>query len=95
MKLVKIVRTGTELRDTTIKFIDAESMVKLDGSDFMGGKGFSTGVMPPEMFHGLDGRGVDKLNEYWSEEKSKDSAVWKKVEPRWSKAGDAVVVKSW
>ena len=95
VKLVNIVRTDTEIRDKSIKLFDAESMVKLDKTQFMGGKGFSTGVMPPEMFQILDGRGADKLNEYWSDELSKNTAVWRKVEPRWSKAGDAVVVKSW
>ena len=90
IKLLNIVRV-----QTSIKLIDMDAMVKLDGSGFMGSK-FSSGVLPPEMFEVLDGDGVDKFNAYWANEHSREaSELWRKIEPRWSRSGDAVVVKTW
>ena len=89
IKLLNIVRVKG-----IIKLIDMDAVANLDGSGFMGVK-FSSGVLPPEMFVVLDGLGVERFKEYWREDFEGRSELWRKIEPRWSNAGDAIVVKAW
>ena len=89
IKLLNIVRVKG-----MIKLIDMDAVANLDGSGFMGVK-FSSGVLPPEMFVVLDGLGVERFKEYWREDFEGRSELWRKIEPRWSNAGDAIVVKAW
>ena len=93
VKLLNIVRIQ-QLTTSTMKLIDMDAIAKLDGSGFMGAK-FSSGVLPPEMFEVLDGNGVDKFTTYWNSEYSQRTELWRKIEPRWSASGDAIVVKTW
>ena len=88
IKLLNIVRMKN-----TIKIIDMDAVAKLGGG-YLGVK-FSSGVLPPEMFAVLDGDGVKKYEAYWSDDFSSRSELWRKIEARWSKTGDAVVVKTW
>ena len=77
-----------------MKLIDMDAVATLDGLGFMGAK-FSSGVLPPEMFEVLNGDGVDKFTSHWHMECSQQTELWRKIEPRWSRSGDAIVVKTW
>lgn len=93
VKLLNIVRIQ-QLATSTIKLIDMDAIATLNGSGFVGAK-FSSGVLPPEMFEVLDGDGVDKFTSYWAKACPQQSELWRKIEPRWSRSGDAIVVKTW
>ena len=92
LNIVRIHELSTGLK--TIKLIDMDAIAKLDRSGFMGAK-FSSGVLPPEMFEVLDGDGVETFSAYWDHEISQQTELWRKIEPRWSRSGDAIVVKTW
>ena len=93
VKLLNIVRIQ-QLATSTIKLIDMDAIATLNESGFVGAK-FSSGVLPPEMFEVLDGDGVDKFTSYWAKACPQQSELWRKIEPRWSRSGDAIVVKTW
>ena len=92
LNIVRIHQLSTGLK--TIKLIDMDAIAKLDGSGFMGAK-FSSGVLPPEMFAVLDGEDVEKFTTYWGDHYSARTELWRKIEPRWARSGDAIVVKTW
>jgi hypothetical protein len=94
VKLLNIVRIQQLATRSTIKLIDMDAIATLNESGFVGAK-FSSGVLPPEMFEVLDGDGVDKFTSYWAKAYSQQSELWRKIEPRWSRSGDAIVVKTW
>ena len=73
-KMINIVRVNGHLR-----------MIDLDASTYKGdpiGCKLSSAIQPPEMWKRLSTDGKSKFEEYWNEEKKKDSNLWGKIKPR-------------
>ena len=94
LKMANIIRVNGRM-----KLTDFDAACKIGPSEnpadnFAGGK-FSSGVLPPEMFHNLKGTDAEKLKAYWDCESSKvDTELRNKVKPKKSVQGPSYCVKT-
>ena len=86
LKMANIVRVNGCMKltdfDAACQIGSSENPADLGSNNFAGGK-FSSGVLPPEMFHNLKGTDAEKLKAYWDCESSKvDAEIRNKVKPK-------------
>ena len=91
LKIANIVRFREELKiiDMDASAEKMSEIIKSDGREdkFYAGKKFSSGILPPEMVHFLDGttvkgrRELQNFEKYFKEIKETDEEKWNKLQP--------------